>query len=459
MASTDGFKPIPMSFERRRFLAATAALTGIGMASGALAQATALIGSTPAQLLPPGPLRRVVIVGGGWAGLSAARHLSVLAPELEVVLLEKNPQFWSLPLSNQWVTGLNRLSAPNGSDSLPTYDYRMAARIFGYTFIQAEVTDIDRERRRVVTAAGVLGYDWLILAVGIRQDYSAWFAADRQAIEHTERAYPAANMAGVELAALRRKLESFGGGEFLMTIPPLPYRCPPAPYERALMIAQRFKALRLKARLTVVDPNPIASVFSRTLVEQYADQATYLAQSRVIALDPFKRTLRTGFDELHFDDAIIMAPQQAGDLVWRAGLIGKDGAGQATGWAAQQALSFQAVDDEHIYLVGDLAGKVSLLFGHYPKTGHMASRQGKIVAQLIAARAQERDVQPELPESVCYVHAKLEPAEMQRIDAHYRQRGDGLLMQTLKQTLDPNPRDEQQQWAHGMYAELFGVPG
>ena len=83
-----------MSFNRRTFLAASAALC-----------AAPFVGRA-AELLPRPKGRRVVIVGGGWGGLSAARHLRDLAPDLEVVVLEKNPAFWSCPLSNKWLVGL-----------------------------------------------------------------------------------------------------------------------------------------------------------------------------------------------------------------------------------------------------------------------------------------------------------------------------------------------------------------
>ena len=425
-----------MPFNRRTFLAASAALC-----------AAPFVGRA-AELLPAGKGRRVVIVGGGWGGLSAARHLRDLAPDLEVVLLEKNPAFWSCPLSNKWLVNLV-------DTQFLVHDYATAARAYGYTFIQTEVSAIDRDKRRVVTAQGTLDYDWLILAVGIRYDYEAWYGNDRRAIDHTLRNYPCAYIPGKEPAALKEKLENFKGGDLVMTLPPMPYRCPPSPYERACMIGGLLKSRKIKGKLIVLDPNPSFLGFSRIFAEQYQDQIVYVPNARVKSVDPFNKTISTDFDDIRFDDAILMAPQQAGDLVWKAGLVAKDSEGKHTGWADQDPVHLHAREDERVFLIGDLMDKVSPLFGHYPKSGHMANRLGRIAAREIAARA--RGVVPEklLPESVCYVFSSIDPLEAIRIDSRYKFRGDGLIAQSVKQARDPNPMGEDVQWAKSMFAEFL----
>jgi NADH dehydrogenase FAD-containing subunit len=110
--------------------------------------------------------QRVIVVGGGWGGLAAARALRELSPGLDVTLLERNTVFRSQPLSNRWLVGL----AP---EALLRHDYRQAAQRWGYRFVAAEVAEIDRAARQVTTSAGRFGYDWLILAPGIREDFSA----------------------------------------------------------------------------------------------------------------------------------------------------------------------------------------------------------------------------------------------------------------------------------------------
>lgn len=421
---------------RRSFLAAGTALGAVHC-----------FGQPLPEMLPASAGRRVVIVGGGWGGLTAARHLRQLAPELEVVLIDRDAAFRSLPLSNQWLVDRT-------PDALMQQDYAAAARAWGYRAIRAEVTAIDRERRRLHTAQGALGYDWLILAVGIRHDYSPWLGDDVRAIDATRRLYPAGFMAG-ELDTLKSKLAEFKGGDLLMTIPPPPLRCPPAPYERAVMIAWLLKSRRIKGRLILVDAGGGMQRFNRMFAERYKDQVVHLTHAPVKAIDPFNKTLNTEFDELKFDDAIIIPPQQAADLVWQAGLIESDAAGKPGGWAGFNPLHLHAIGDERVFLVGDLLGRASPLFGQYPKSAHMACQLGRIVATEIAARSGGKLPPPELPESVCHVYTDVEPLEMMRIDARYRLRGDGLITQTVRQHEDPQPRGEDRQWAQALYAAML----
>jgi NADPH-dependent 2,4-dienoyl-CoA reductase/sulfur reductase-like enzyme len=427
-----------MPLDRRGFLVSLAAW----------ASAPGMAASTLPQLLPPAKHRRVVIVGGGWGGLSVARHLRVLAPALEIVLLERNTRFWSGPLSNKWLAGLV-------DSRYIVHDPAAAALTHGYRRIHANVTAVDRDRRRVVTAQGTLAYDWLVLAVGIRYDYRAWFGDDHQAADYTREHYPCAYIPGDELPALKRKLDGFAGGDLLMTLPPLPYRCPPSAYERAALIGWLLKTRRIRGRLIVLDPNPGSPATRRVFEERYREQILYVSDTQVKSVDPYKRRVVTEFDEYRFDDAILMAPQQAGDLLWQAGLIGRDGDGQPTGWADPEPFHLHAQTDARVFLVGDALGKVSPLFGHYPKSGHMANRQARIVAVEIAARAAGTEAPLQLPESVCHVFPDFDPPRTIRIESRYRVRGDGLIEQRTQQFPDPNPRDEDLAWAAGMFEEFL----
>ncbi|MGB8241968.1 MAG: NAD(P)/FAD-dependent oxidoreductase, partial [Azonexus sp.] len=98
---------------------------------------------------------------------------------------------------------------------------------------------------------------------------------------------------------------------------------------------------------------------------------------------------------------------------------------------------------------------VSPQFGQYPKTGHVANRMGLAVARQIAAEATGQAFPPVLPESVCHVLSSVDPAESIRIDTAYRARGDGFLMQTVKQTRNPNPAGEDAAWAESMYRDFL----
>lgn len=428
-----------MGFPRRRALLSLAAC-----AAGTLFPP--LVRAAP--LLPAPKGRRAVVIGGGWGGLAAARHLRELAPDVEVILIERNAAFHSLPLSNRWL-------ADRVDGKLLQGDYRRASAQFGYTFLQAAVTAIDRDRRQVVTAQGVLDYDWLILAAGIREDHGAWFGDDARAAALAREQFGSAWQPG-EVAALKARLARFSGGTLVMAVPPLPYRCPPAPYERACMIASLFRQRQLKARIVLLDPNPMMQVFARVFSGQYRDFITYVPQARLKGVDPGARTVQTDFETFRFDEAILMPPQQAGELAWQAGLIARDAAGKPTGWAGIDPTSYRSSADPRIFIVGDMIDRVSTLFGHYPKTGEMALHQGRIAAAQIASEHAGKTVEPSLPASTCYVLTGTDPMEMARLETSYRLRGDGLIMQTLRQHYDAQPRDEDIAWAKGMYASLLG---
>ena len=216
-----------MKLDRRHFLAATGALA----AGTAIAQSASplpfFINTWNTPLMPPARGRkRVVIAGGGWGGISAARHLRLNDTDLEVVVLERNPVFFSCPMSNKWLVDIVNAE-------YLTQSYLKTADKFGYTFVQTEVTGFERDRKRVITAQGWIDYDYLIVAAGIRYNYETWFGNDRRAADYTKANFPAAYIPSAEHFTLKRGIQEFKGGDLVMTLPPPPHRCPPSPYERA----------------------------------------------------------------------------------------------------------------------------------------------------------------------------------------------------------------------------------
>lgn len=391
----------------------------------------------------------MVIVGAGWAGLTAARALRRLAPDLDVTVVDRSAEFRALPFSNAWLVGLG--GEPRRQA------HAMTARTFGYRFLQGEVVGIDRDRRQVATRQDVLPYDWLVIAPGVRNDYGAWFGGDARSAAEARDRFPA-GVHAEDLDAIRRKIAGFAGGNFVMVLPPGPSRCPPAPYERAVMVAWSFRRRGLKARVVVVDPGGGIQAFNRVFAERYADTIVHMTHAPVKAVDPFSRTVATEFDDIRFDDAILMPRQQAADLAWRAGLV-TSASDQPAGWAGIDPLRLNVPGDERIFLAGDLIDRVSPLFGHYPKNGHVASRLGRIVAGEIAARARGETAVPLLPESVCHVFTDVDPREAVRLEADYRLRADGVIMQAVRQHNEPQPRGEADAWARSMYAEFLAPDG
>ncbi|MBL8486297.1 MAG: FAD-dependent oxidoreductase [Rhodocyclaceae bacterium] len=443
---------------RRSFLKAGSALAAAAVAAPALAQAPAapfLATSASDVLIPRGGQRRVVICGGGWGGLNAAKQLRLLAPDLEVVLLERNPVFFSCPMSNKWLVDVV-------DTSYLTHEYLAVSEKYGYRFVQTEILAVERDRKRVVTAAGHLDYDWLILSPGIRYAYEAWFGNDRRAAEATRARFPAAYVPNAEHFRLKQAIHDFQGGELVMTLPPPPQRCPPSPYERACLIAWLFKTKKIKGHITLLDHKdgirPIGYGFRQAFEELYKDQITYVPNAQVKEVDPFNKAIRTAAGDFRFDHAILMAPHQAGDLAWKAGTIGRNPDGKPTGWSAVDPLYLHLKDDKDVYVIGDAVGFVSPQFAFYPKAGHVANRHAKIVARYIAERAAGREPKYILPDNLCYMMVTADPQLDIAVQFDYKVDDRGIIIQAQ---IDDNERRpelvaEDFGWARNMYQDMFG---
>lgn len=419
---------------------------------GALALPWAIHAQPPASppATSPALRQRVVVVGGGWAGLSFARELRLRAPDIDIVLLDREPVLRSLPLSNPWLVDRT-------TERLPPIDLLSHSKTLGFRFVQAEVLAIDRQQRQVHTSLGTFAYDWLMLASGIAYDYTAWFGQDQRAATEARTRYPGGFVAS-ELDLLKTRLASFQGGDLVMTIPLPPYRCPPAPYERAMLIGWMLKTRRIAGKLTVLDAGAGLPRFTRLFAERYAAQIVYRPHTSGLTIDPFARRLSTDEGDMRFDHALLLPPMGASTLLAQAGLLGANAQGQPTRWAAVDPLRLCSPQDDRVYLAGDLLDVVSPLFGYYPKTAHVATRLGAAAAQQVAARSQGlTPAAVALPESICHVWLDVDPAEQLRLEATYRMRGDGVIAQAVRQFDNPQPRDEDHQWGRTLYAESLGL--
>ncbi len=448
---------------RRRFLAAAgglaAATAAPAFAQNAAAEPAArklpyLIGSHADTLLARGKTPRAVICGGGWGGVTAAKYLRKLVPHLEVVLLERNPTFFSCPMSNKWLVDVV-------DTQFLTHDYLRVSEQYGYRFIQTEILEIERDRKQVVTAAGALHYDYLIVAPGIRYNYEAWFANDRRMAEATRARFPAAYIPSAEHVHLKRALQAFKGGHLVMTLPPPPQRCPPSPYERACLIASMFKNKKIPGKITILDHKdgvrPIGPGFKAAFEELYKDIITYVPNARIEEVDPFRKHIRTEAGDFDFDHAILMAPHQAGDLAWKAGLVPAAGSGRPAGWADVDPLFLNDRNDRNVFVIGDAVGMVSPQFAFYPKAGHVANRQARIVARYIAEREAGREPSYILPDNLCFMMVNTNPQEGISVQFDYKVNDQGVIEQTQIDYNErtPNTVPEDFNWARLIYEDMF----
>lgn len=450
--------------DRRHFLAGAAGVSASWLSASAQTPAAAptagpvaqpfFIGQPGEQLLPRGQQPRIVIVGGGWGGLMAAKTLRQLSPQVEVLLLERQPVFFSCPLSNKWLVDIVEM---------PTliHDYLRVSERHGYRFIQTEVMAVDRGARRVQTALGWLDYDYLVLAPGIRYNYEAWFGNDRRAAEATRARFPAAYVGNAEHLNLKRALHNFKGGDWVMTLPPPPQRCPPSPYERACMVAWWFKKNKLKAKVTILDHKdgirPIGRGFQMAFEELYKDTIQYVPNAHVQEIDPFAKRIRTAAGDMKFDHAVLMAPHQAGDIAWKADAIGRNPEGKPTGWTDVDPRMLHLKSDDRVYVIGDAVGLVSPQFLFYPKSAHVAHAHGRIVARYIAERVAGRTPDTVLPDNLCYMMVNGEPREAVSVAFDYAFNSQGQIVQ---QQIDDNERRpelvaENFRWAGQKFGDLF----
>lgn len=457
-----------MTLDRRHFLAGAAGASAavlsacttpapLTVASSTAGQAPPLpimIGSPGQTLMGKGTAPRVVVCGGGWGGLTAAKYLRKHAPGAEVVLLEKNPVFFSCPLSNKWLIDVV-------DDSFLTRDYLRVSEQHGYRFVQCEVLNVDRAARRVHTTMGHLDYDYLVMAPGIRYAYEAWFGNDRRAIETTRARYPSAYMPNAEHHHLKRALHNFKGGDWVMTLPPPPQRCPPSPYERACLVAWYFKTHNIKGRVTILDHKPgvgpIGPGFRAAFQDLYKDYITYVPNAHIVEVDPFNRRIKTKAGDMRFDHAVLMSPHQAGDMAWKADAIGRTPDGKATGWTDVDPQKLHLKADDRVYVIGDAVGQVAPSFRFYPKSAHVAHAHGQIVAGYIAERLSGRVPAIKLPDNLCYMMVNGNPREAISVQFDYTLNAQGVIEQ---QQIDDNDRradlvTENFKWAALKFSDMF----
>lgn len=345
--------------KRRQFLQAL----GMGAALGAVA--TRASGASRAR-------PKVVVIGAGYGGATAARYLSLWsAGGIDVTLVEPNPVFISCPLSNLVLGGSRRLE-----DLIVSYD-RLARRD-GIAMVRELATGIDPDKRIVTLGNGkTLAYDRLVLSPGVDFLYDR-LPGMRQpdARERILHAWKA----GEQTVALRRQLEAMeDGGAFVLSVPQAPYRCPPGPYERACQVAHYFRQAKPKSRVILLDGNEDVvskgALFKKVWAEQYDGMVDYRPSFNTVDVDAKSRTVISELGE-EVRGAVInlLPPQAAGAIAVRTGLANAN-----RRWCEVDFLSFESTQARHIHVLGDAIQVAPLM----PKSAHMANQHAKVCAAAI----------------------------------------------------------------------------
>jgi sulfide dehydrogenase [flavocytochrome c] flavoprotein chain len=364
---------------RRRF--------GRALGAGAALSALGACATPPRQSMKQPA--RVLVVGGGYGGATAAKYLRHWGGDsIDVVLVERNPQFVSCPLSNLVIGGSRRIE-----DQTVGYG-GLAAR--GVRVIQDDVTAIDPVRRRVALARGSeQTYDRIVVSPGIdfMFDEVQGLGADAQkAVLHAWKP-------GEQTVGLRRQLEAMrDGGVFVITIPKSPYRCPPGPYERVCQVAHYLRTRKPRSKIVVLDGNPDIqskkALFEAVWKNRYAGLIDYLPNHHVTEVDAANRVAITELGERVRADVLnLIPPHRAGDVARRAGLITANDRWCGVDWMTMEST---AVKDVHVL------GDATLSAPGMPKSGHMANQHGKTAAAAIIELFGGRQPLPPVMANTCY---------------------------------------------------------
>ncbi|GAB5605605.1 FCSD flavin-binding domain-containing protein [Sideroxyarcus sp. TK5] len=348
-----------MSFSRRDFLKAGVAGIAIGSFPG-LAFASSELVKKKGQ--------RVVVVGGGFGGATAAKYIRKWSKnKIEVVLVERNANFISCPMSNTVLGGTRKI------EDL-TMSYGTLQKKYGVKLIKGEVTAIDPEKKKVMLADGHLSYDRLIVSPGVDFMFDKVEGLDAKVASES---IPHAWKAGAQTVLLRKQLEQMAdGGVFALAIPKGPYRCPPGPYERACQVASYLKEHKPKSKVLVLDANPdIVSkkgLFMAAWNELYPGMVEYRPNSMVLGVDVATKTAKTEFDDVKADVLNVIPPMRSGVVADMAGLANVDAR-----WCGVDFLSYESKVHQNIHVIGDAVSAA------LPKSGHMATSQAKICAAAV----------------------------------------------------------------------------
>lgn len=356
-----------MMMNRRHFFKISSASLATGFFLNS--SVVSAMGKTPS-------MGRVVIIGGGYAGATAAKYIRMWSMgAIEVVVVEANQQFVSCPLSNLVLGGSKTI------DDL-TFGYEALQKNHGIKWVHDQVTAIDFAAKKLTMMRGELVYDRLVIAPGIDFIYDE--LPMLQSVEAQQKV-PHAWKAGWQTVNLRQQLEAMAdGGVFAMHIPKGPYRCPPGPYERASQVAAYFKQFKPKSKVIVLDSNPdIVSkrgLFKKVFANDYAQIVDYRPNQAINSVNLTSNIIETDFDSVKADVLNVIPPQRAGKIAQMAGLNNID-----QRWCEVDFLTYESKIAPNIHVIGDAVSAA------LPKSAHMASNQAKICAnaivQLMAGQA------------------------------------------------------------------------
>ena len=365
--------------DRRQILQAASAASVLGLTAGC-----ASVGGSAGG--------KVVVVGGGYGGATAAKYIRLWSGgQVEVTLIEPNDAFVSCPISNLVLGGSKQMA-----DITTPYDN--LARRHGVKIVKDRVAAIDADKRQVrLASSGALPYDRLVLSPGV--DFM-WDQLPGMNQPGAQDKVQHAWKAGPQTVALRKQLEAMpDGGVYALAIPLAPYRCPPGPYERACQVAHYFKQAKPKSKVLILDANDDVTskgaLFKKAWADRYPGLIEYRPKHQLVDVDAASGTLKFDFnDDVKAQVLNVLPPMRAGDVAHNAGLTTAN-----QRWCEVDWLTMESKAAKNIHILGDALQIAPAM----PKSGHMANQHGKVAAAAIVALLAGRAPNPlPLYNNTCY---------------------------------------------------------
>lgn len=403
-----------------------------------LITASALGAASAFPLIGCGKSAKVVVIGGGFGGTTAARYVKAFDPSLEVTLIEPSTTYTTCPFSNAYLGGMVDMKAI-------TQTYGGVAKA-GVRVMHDMATGVDPEKKTVSTKAnGMVPYDRLIVSPGI--DFKWGMGYDAKAAETVPHAWKA----GSQTVMLRKQLEAMkDGGVFILCPPPNPFRCPPGPYERASMVAWYLKNNKPKSKLLILDASDKFSkqpLFEEGWAQHYKGMIEWVSAGnggKVIKVDAATRTVETDFGKHKADVLNFIPAQKAGAIAHTMGLA------DAKGWCPVDLFTFESKIHKGIHVIGDAATVTGM-----PKSGNAANSQAKACAAAVVSLLQGAKPATPITSNTCY--SLVTPTHGISVTAVWQASADKYVSKSGG--VSPKGRDSEfrrleSKYAHGWYANI-----
>jgi NADPH-dependent 2,4-dienoyl-CoA reductase/sulfur reductase-like enzyme len=409
---------------------------------GASGAALALAALRPLVARARGPLRKVVVVGAGYAGLTAAKLLRQASDDIDVVLVERGIEFTSCPLSNLVIGGSKAITDVRTG-------YFLATSRYGMKLLTDEVVAIDADKREVRLArGGAIDCDRVILAPGV--DF-AW--EEMPGMAESDARVLHAWKAGRQTTLLRKQLEDMkDGGVFVISIPAAPYRGLAAPYERACLVAGYLYGSKRRSKVLILDANPDITAkgdaFRKAWAELYPGMVEYRPNSKVVGVDAATLTARTETDSVKADVLNVIPPMRAGKAA--ASLLAPNAR-----WCDVDFLTYEVRGAPNVHVLGDSLTSPPGM----PKSASLANAEAKVCVAALLAQAAGKPVSPDPTlADTCYSFVSSGSAVLAK--AQYKYDAERKTMvpvegaATVSEASDANAR-QAQAWARGLWNDML----